>query len=861
MKKFYYPKQIEQTVQQYWEKHKTFQVTEDVNKKKYYCLSMLPYPSGRLHMGHVRNYTIGDVISRYQRMLGKNVLQPMGWDAFGLPAEQAAYIHKTSASSWTYSNINYMKKQLKILGFGYDWSREITTCKPEYYLWEQWLFTILYKKKLIYKKTALVNWCPQDQTVLANEQVINGCCWRCNSYIKHKKTPQWFIKITNYAEQLLFDLDKLKYWPKKIKEMQKNWIGRSQGFEITFKITKSNQILTIYTTKIATLMATTYILISIHHPLSLKLSATCEKIAKFIKTFRAVKLTESELITTEKKGIASNINAVHPVSNQELPIWITNILTTNNETDIKMGAPNNNQQDWEFAKKYNLPINICHEINHECCNSQIEPKNKNLYKHTKQKHNKQCNHVIELNNITTSLINHGLAKYKIKYRLRDWGISRQRYWGTPIPMITLENKKVIPVPINQLPVILPENIETNNNILNPLKINKTWKNIIHNGHPAIRETDTLDTFVESSWYYARYTCPNYKKGMLHSTSANYWLPIDQYIGGIEHAVMHLIYFRFFHKLMKELGLVNSDEPAKRLLCQGMVLANAFYYLSNNNEKIWICSKNTKIKYNKKGKIIEAKDDKGNTLIHAGMIKMSKSKNNGVDPQSMIEKYGADTIRLFIMFAAPPEMPLEWNESGIQGAKRFLNRIWNLTYDHIQKGPTIKLNINNLNTQQQKLRQELHKTITKVTHDIDKRQMFNTAIASIMEFTNKLTKISKNEEQDRALTQEALEVIVRLIYPFTPHIAFVLWNALGNKKNIDATSWPCVDTQTLMQSEVNIIIQYNGKFCCTIAVPINSEKNIIQQYILHNPSLKKYLQKNKFYKTFFIKNKLLNIISK
>ncbi|QOI11304.1 leucine--tRNA ligase [Blochmannia endosymbiont of Colobopsis nipponica] len=857
MQEFYSPKEIETKIQKYWEENKIFQVKERVDKKKFYCLSMLPYPSGKLHIGHVRNYTIGDVISRYQRMLGKNVLYPIGWDAFGLPAEQAANKNKKSPAAWTYSNINYMKKQLKMLGFSYDWSREITTCKPEYYRWEQWFFNTLYQKGLVYKKNSTINWCPQDQTVLANEQVVDGCCWRCNSKIEHKNIPQWFIKITNYSEQLLHDLNKLKDWPIKIKDMQKNWIGRSEGFEIIFKISNNNQFLKVYATNIKKLMEATYITVSINHPFTLKLINSNPKLTSFIQKYHSVKLSEVDITNMEKQGVYSNFNAIHPVTNQELPIWITNFLFINNNlTDIALGTPISNKKDWAFATKYNLPITT-HPIKN---NDSITINSINSNNIEEYKEHKQLSDPTILDKLTKKLINLGIITRKIKYRLRDWCISRQRYWGVPIPMITLKNNDVIPVAMKQLPVILPEDINIEDNFKNPLINNNPWKNIIYNGDLAIRETDTFDTFIESSWYYARHTCPNYDKGMLNPNAANYWLPIDQYVGGIEHAVMHLMYFRFFHKLMRDLNLVNSDEPAKKLLCQGMVLNDAFYYVSENKERIWVNPKNVSIKY-KKGKIVRAVDKKGHELIYAGMLKMSKSKNNGVDPQMIVEKYGADTVRLFVMFAAPPEMPFEWKEAGIKGAKRFLNRIWKLTHDHIQHNSILLLDINNLNKKQTNLRQELHKTIAKVTHDIENRQMFNTAISSIMEFVNQLIKAPKDNKQDCALMQEALNVIIRLIYPFTPHIAFVLWKVLGNKEDIDYVPWPNVDLRAIAENEKKIIIQFNGKFYCTITMPINSDEVTVCKYTLQNTSIKRFLKKNRPYGKIFIKNKLLNIIQK
>ncbi|KAH8299118.1 hypothetical protein KR044_009850, partial [Drosophila immigrans] len=716
---------IESNVQLHWQEKQTFKVTEDDSKEKYYCLSMLPYPSGRLHMGHVRNYTIGDVISRYQRMLGKNVLQPIGWDAFGLPAEGAAVKNNTAPAPWTYDNIEYMKNQLKLLGFGYDWDREIATCQPEYYRWEQWFFTKLYEKGLVYKKTSAVNWCPHDLTVLANEQVIDGCCWRCDTKVERKEIPQWFIKITAYADQLLNDLDTLESWPEQVKTMQRNWIGRSEGVEITFDVADSEEKLTVYTTRPDTFMGATYVAVAAGHPLAQQGARNNPALTDFIDECRNTKVAEAEMATMEKKGMPTGLFVVHPLSGEKLPVWVANFVLMEYGTGAVMAVPAHDQRDWEFATKYDLPI---------------KP---------------------------------GVGQRKVNYRLRDWGVSRQRYWGAPIPMVTLEDGTVMPTPEDQLPVILPEDVVMDG-ITSPIKADPEWAKTTVDGQPALRETDTFDTFMESSWYYARYTCPQYDQGMLDPAAANYWLPVDQYIGGIEHAIMHLMYFRFFHKLMRDAGLVDSDEPAKRLLCQGMVLADAFYYTGNSGERVWVSPVDATVERDDKGRIIKATDPQGRELVYAGMSKMSKSKNNGIDPQEMVEKYGADTVRLFMMFASPAEMTLEWQESGVEGANRFLKRVWKLVYDHVEKGAVQPLDVAALNEDQRALRRDLHKTIAKVTDDIGRRQTFNTAIAAVMELMNKLARAPQESEQDRALLQEALLAVVRMLYPFTPHVCFTLW---------------------------------------------------------------------------------------
>ncbi|MBX4180931.1 leucine--tRNA ligase [Sodalis sp. CWE] len=861
MQEFYCPEKIEPMVQLYWKENNTFKVTEDPSKEKYYCLSMLPYPSGRLHIGHVRNYTISDVIARYQRMLGKNVLHPIGWDAFGLPAERAAIKNNVAPAKWTYANIDYMKKQLKLLGFSYDWSREITTCSPNYYRWEQWFFILLYKKGLAYKKKSVVNWCPQDQTVLANEQVIDGYCWRCNTQVKYKAIPQWFIKITSYADQLLDSLEKLDFWPEKVKTMQRNWIGRSDGVEIILKISNSKEVITAYTARPDAIISATYIILAIDHPLSLKVAKSDQKIADFIQKCQLTKkLSESKTTLIEQKGIATGLYAVHPITNEMLPIWITSFRLANYCKNAIMAIPGFNKIDFKFARKYGLPIKV---INHDLYDSELNlsfnllKKHNTVFQINKLKDNLKVRKTI--NTIIDTLIAKGSGKRKVSYRLRDWGVSRQRYWGAPIPMITLENGSIVPVPEKQLPVLLPENVLVNG-ISNPLKSNPNWIKTIYNNRPALRETDTFDTFMESSWYYARYTCPNYDYGMLDPIATNYWLPVDLYVGGIEHATMHLIYFRFYHKLLRDAGLVSNDEPVKRLLCQGMVLSDAFYYFEKKGNPVWISPMNVvSIKRDGKGRIISAIDVNGHKLIYAGMIKMSKSKNNGIDPEQMVKKYGADTVRLFVMFAAPVEMALEWKESGVEGGSRFLNRIWKLVYKHTINGLGGVLNPDLLKDEQKILRREIHKTIAKVTKDIDCLKKFNTAIAAIMELTNKLINAPQTTMQDRALLHEALTAIVLMLYPFTPHICFFLWKALGKKEEIDKAAWPTVDKSAIKDSNKVIIIQINGKFRGKVTVPINADETLVYNRAIQEPIVAKFIKKSKIHKVIYIPNKLFNLV--
>ncbi|MDI3414871.1 MULTISPECIES: leucine--tRNA ligase [Pantoea] len=858
MQEQYRPEEIESRVQQQWDENETFKVTEQEGKEKYYCLSMLPYPSGRLHMGHVRNYTIGDVIARYQRMLGKNVLQPIGWDAFGLPAEGAAVKNNTAPAPWTYDNIAYMKNQLKLLGFGYDWSRELATCQPEYYRWEQWFFTKLYEKGLVYKKTSAVNWCPNDQTVLANEQVIDGCCWRCDTKVERKEIPQWFIKITDYAEELLNDLDTLEEWPEQVKTMQRNWIGRSEGVEITFDVADSPEKVTVYTTRPDTFYGATYVAVAAGHPLALQAAASNPALADFIAECRNTKVAEADMATMEKKGMATGLSAVHPLTGEAVPVWVANFVLMEYGTGAVMAVPAHDQRDWEFATKYDLPIK---PVILNLDGSEPDVSTGAMTDKGTLFNSAECSgldHSAGFNAIADALAAKGVGVRKVNYRLRDWGVSRQRYWGAPIPMVTLEDGTVMPTPEDQLPVILPEDVVMDG-ITSPIKADPEWAKTTVNGQPALRETDTFDTFMESSWYYARYTCADYKDGMLDPAAANYWLPVDQYVGGIEHAIMHLMYFRFFHKLLRDAGLVNSNEPAKRLLCQGMVLADAFYYLGVNGERNWVSPVDVTVERDEKGRITKAVDTQGREVIYAGMSKMSKSKNNGIDPQLMVERYGADTVRLFMMFASPADMTLEWQESGVEGANRFLKRVWKLAYDHSQKGATVALDVASLNDDQKGLRRDLHKTIAKVSDDIGRRQTFNTAIAAVMELMNKLTRAPQDSEQDRALMQEALLAVTRLLYPFTPHACFVLWQTLGGQGTIDNAEWPVADDAAMVEDALLVVVQVNGKVRGKITVAADATQEQVQARAAEEPLVAKYLDGVSIRKVIYVPGKLLNLV--
>lgn len=858
MEKEYSPKKIESYVQKYWKKNKTFEVKEDFKKEKYYCLPMLPYPSGKLHMGHVRNYTISDVISRYQRMLGKNVLQPMGWDAFGLPAEEAAIKNNITPLAWTEKNIKYMKKQLQSLGFSYDWSREITTCNPEYFHWEQWFFTKLYEKKLVYKKNSLVNWCAYDKTVLANEQVIDGCCWRCQNKITIKKIPQWFIKIRSYAEPLYQDLKKLNHWPENVKNMQRNWIGRVKGFQITLNIFNTSRKLKVFTNRLDLIMGMTYISISICHKLSVYLARNNKKIKKFIKEHEYI--SPEEFKKFKYTGINTNLFILHPITEKKIPIWISNFILKEYGTNAVLSVPGHNENDWNFASKNNLKIKyVVLKTSNQELNSYTSFEDiKGILFNSKEFNGLNFKESTE--EIKKILHRKKILKEKINYKLQDWCVSRQRYWGTPIPMAKLKNGKTIAIPKNALPVVLPK-INKNINLLQkPIDPNSKWAKIFINNESAIRETDTFDTFMESSWYYARYTCPHFNTGMIDPISSKYWLPVDQYIGGIEHAIMHLMYFRFYHKLLYKFKLVNFDEPVKNLLCQGMVLSEAFYEIDSNFQRNWFHSSSVLIKRNVKGEIIKAYNKKGKELVYAGMIKMSKSKNNGIEPELIVQRYGADTVRLFIMFAAPVESSLEWKESGVKGIYRFLNKLWTLIFNYIEIQKIHKtINTNVLNDQQSELRYQLHKTIKKVSDDIGRRQTFNTAISAIMELVNKLVKAPMKEEQDQSIMRESLICIIKMLYPFTPHFCFFVWNCFYKNSSIDDQKWPVFQEDILLKKYSIIIAQINGKTRCTIKIPNTLTKEEIFLHVKTEPIIQKHLENVNIKKIIFIPNKIINFV--
>ena len=819
MQENYQPLEIEQDVQAAWEASGVFNASESSTnnaQEKYYCLSMFPYPSGKLHMGHVRNYTIGDVISRYQRMLGKNVLQPMGWDAFGLPAENAAMQHGVHPADWTYQNIDYMRDQLKQLGFGYDWSRELATCDPDYYKWEQWFFLKLLDKGLVYKKTAPVNWCPKDMTVLANEQVIDGCCWRCDTKVERKELAQWFLKITAYADELLSSLESLEGWPEQVKTMQANWIGRSEGVEIDFPVPEMAVPLRIYTTRPDTLMGVTYLAVAAEHPLALKAAENDTLIADFINSCKMMETSEAAMETMEKRGIDSGVKALHPLTGELVPVWIANFVLMGYGTGAVMAVPAHDQRDYEFATKYGIAIkqvifsnNPTVEID---CSEQAYTA-KGLLRNSGEFNGLSSEAAFVAISETLEKSQKGLRK--VNFRLRDWGVSRQRYWGAPIPVIYCDDCGTVPVPEKDLPVTLPRDVVLDGS-QSPLVAHPTFSQVAcpSCGKEARRETDTFDTFMESSWYFARFASS--KADSMLDASAKYWLPVDHYIGGIEHAILHLLYARFYTKLLRDEGLLVCDEPFKKLLTQGMVLKDG--------------------------------------------SKMSKSKGNTVDPQGLIAQYGADTVRLFIMFAAPPEQSLEWSDSGVEGAFRFLKRLWKQAYFHIQSDSTIApLDKASLTDEQRTFRRQVHQTIQKVSHDMGERIIFNTAIAANMELVNSLAKFTDPSDNGKAIRQEALEAIVLMLAPMVPHICHQLWRDLGYKQDVVSASWPKVDSTALEQDTIDLVIQVNGKLRSKISVSPTATSEEVQALALNDEHALRFIDGKPIRKVIVVPNKLVNIV--
>ncbi|MDH3351737.1 MAG: leucine--tRNA ligase [Gammaproteobacteria bacterium] len=811
----YHPEAVEKGAQDYWTASHCFEVGEDTDKEKFYCLTMFPYPSGKLHMGHVRVFTISDVIARYQRMQGKHVLQPMGWDAFGMPAENAAIKRGVPPAKWTYDNIADMRVQMDRLGYAYDWTREVTTCRPEYYRWEQWLFTKMFEKGLVYRKNSIVNWDPVDQTVLANEQVIDGRGWRSDALVERREIPQWFMKITAYADELLDELDRMPGWPDSVKTMQRNWIGRSEGVELSFDVAGENEPLTVFTTRPDTLFGVTYMAVAAEHPLAEKAAAGDPEIAAFIGECKKTDAAEATLETMEKKGMPLGIAAIHPLTGEEVPLWVANFVLMSYGTGAVMAVPGHDERDWEFAKKHDLPIvqviapgdGTDIDINETVFVDKGVLVNSGQYD--------GLDYDGAFNAIADYFEESGRGRRTVNYRLRDWGVSRQRYWGTPIPIIYCDTCDAVPVPEDQLPVVLPEDVQFTGHG-SPLKDIPEFINVAcpQCGKDARRETDTFDTFVESSWYFARYACPDNDKSMLDDRAA-YWTPVDQYTGGIEHAILHLLYARFFQRIMRDEGLTDVSEPFTNLLTQGMVLKDG--------------------------------------------AKMSKNKGNTVDPQELIAKYGADTVRLFMMFAAPPEQALEWSDDGVQGSFRFLKRFWNAVQSHSGDGAVAELDPGSLNAAQKDLRRKTHQTIAKIGDDIGRRYTFNTAIAASMELLNAVTRFDDASDAGRAVKHEALEAVVLMLSPIVPHICHELWAVLGHKTALIDVPWPQADDAALEADLVEIVVQVNGKLRGRISVSADADNDVIAQQALADPNVQRFVADKEIRKTIVVPGRLVNIV--
>ncbi len=853
MQDTYSPSQIEQDAQAYWDKNHSFKAVEDPEREKFYCLSMFPYPSGRLHMGHVRNYTIGDVVSRYQRLLGKNVLQPMGWDAFGLPAENAAIKNATPPAEWTYQNIAYMKAQLQRLGFGYDWDRELATCAPDYYRWEQWLFTRLMDKGLAYRKLATVNWDPVDQTVLANEQVIDGKGWRSGALVEKREIEQWFIKITDYAQELLDALDGLQGWPEQVRAMQRNWIGRSEGVEMDFGIAGTDELLRIYTTRPDTVMGVTYVAVAAEHHLALQAAQSKPELAGFIEECRQGGVSEAEIETMEKKGMALGIDAIHPITGEKVPIFAANFVLMSYGTGAVMAVPGHDQRDWEFAEKYAIPKRqVIFSTDGSPCNiDESAYVERGKLQNSGPFDNLSSDQAFDA--IAAYLKERGKGGKRVNFRLRDWGVSRQRYWGCPIPVIHIADGGIEPA--DEFPVLLPEDVVVDGSG-SPLKKMPAFSEL---GGGRYRDTDTFDTFFESSWYYARFCCADNDAAMLDQR-ANYWLPVDQYVGGIEHAVLHLLYARFFNKLMRDEGLLDCDEPFSHLLTQGMVVAETYYRHRPDGGKDWYNPADIEVKRNDRGKVISAMLlSDGRPVIPGGVEKMSKSKNNGIDPQSLIDRYGADTVRLYTIFTAPPDQSLEWSDEGVEGAYRFLKRLWSLATQRaadIRRGPG---DISSLDDRQQQARREIHGALRKALFDYE-RQQFNTVVSACMSMVNVLYKLGENEPE-RALLHEGLGIVLRLLTPIAPHVTHHLWRELGYGEDILSSGRPVVNEEALAQDSVEYVVQVNGKVRTRIRVPVDADKDTVENAAMADGKVQRFIGDTQVRKIIVVPNKLVNIVAK
>ena len=859
MAETYKPHDIEEKWQLHWEQSHAYKASEIPGKKKYYLLEMFPYPSGRIHMGHVRNYSIGDVIARYKMMQGYNVLHPMGWDAFGMPAENAALERGIHPAKWTYENIASMKAQLKRMGFSYDWDREVATCDVLYYKWEQWLFLRMYEKGLVYKKKSFVNWCERCQTVLANEQVEGGSCWRCGSEVTQKELDQWFFKITRYAQELLDYCDKLTGWPERVIAMQKNWIGKSVGAEIDFPLEGREQAITVFTTRPDTLFGATFMSLAPENPLAVELSRGTAQ-AQVVQNFVEKVSKQDKIIRSaedlEKEGVFTGAYCINPVTRRRMPIYVANFVLMEYGTGAVMAVPTHDQRDFEFAQKYGMERIVVIQPEGE----RIDPEEMSqAYLGEGIMINSEpfngMHNMKAMVAITDYLENTGRGRRAVNYRLKDWGISRQRYWGNPIPIISCESCGTVPVPDDELPVILPHEVEIKELGGSPLKSCPAFVNTPcpRCGRAALRETDTMDTFVESSWYFARYACPGHDSSPLDSTKVDYWMPVDQYVGGIEHAVLHLLYARFFTKVLRDMNLIRVDEPFSNLLTQGMVCketlrCEAHGWLYPEEASQGICKR-------------------CNRPVTVGRIeKMSKTTKNIVDPQTLIDQYGADTARLFCLFASPPEKDLDWSEQGVEGAFRFLNRVWRMTIDHLDLLKPVKpfSGTSVPDGSLRKLRFKTHTTIKKVTSDIEDRFHFNTAISAIMELVNALYQFDLSTARDRvtlSVIKEAIETVIVLLSPMVPHMAEELWERLGNQESIFKILWPAYDAAAIAEEEMVIVVQVNGKLRSSIVAPIDASEEEIKKRALADDKLKKWVEGAEIKKVIVVPGKLVNVVVK
>ena len=878
MQEHYQPSLTEPAAREKWAAHRVFNVKEDSSKPKFYCLSMFPYPSGKLHMGHVRNYTIGDVRSRFKKMQGFNVLQPMGWDAFGMPAENAAIHHQVAPSKWTYENIAYMRKQLQSLGFALDWEREIATCRPEYYRWEQLLFTKLFEKGIVYKRLGTVNWDPVDQTVLANEQVIDGRGWRSGALVEKREIPMYYFKITDYAEQLLADLDGLD-WPEQVKAMQRNWIGKSRGITVRFQVAADSreglpeshrEFVQVYTTRPDTLMGATYVAVAAEHPLAAAAAEKQPALQAFIAECKAGSVAEADMATMEKKGMPTGRFVINPLNGERLEVWVANYVLWGYGDGAVMAVPAHDERDFAFAKQYHLPIKQVISVDDQPFDAAqwqdwYADKENGVLVNSNEFNS--LNFQAAFDAIATKLQAASAGEPKTQYRLRDWGISRQRYWGCPVPIIHCDQCGDVPVPEQDLPVVLPENVVPDGSGSPLAKMPEFYETKCPKcGGAAKRETDTMDTFVESSWYQFRYMSPRDDAHMVAPEAAAYWGQADQYIGGIEHAILHLLYARFFTKLMNDEGIVSVREPFKQLLTQGMVLAATYYRVSEDGKKTWFNPTEVRVQTDDKGRPVSAVlEADGQPVVIGGVEKMSKSKNNGVDPQELIEAYGADTARLFMMFASPPEQSLEWSDAGVEGAHRFLRRLWRTVYEFKQGGTAAVFagSHNSLSGSLKELRFKLHSTIAKVTDDYDRRQQFNTAIAAVMELLNQYDATAKNgafaEAHGREVAQETLETVLLLLWPIVPHICENLWEQLREGGNVWQQPWPKADPAALVQTEMEMMVQVNGKLRDKITVPAEADKATIEAAALATAGAQKFMEGKAPKKIIVVPKRLVNIV--